>query len=172
MTGSTETSAGIVRLGRVAGVFGVKGWIRLFSYTEPREAILDYRDCQLHQDGRWRPVRLTEGSRHGKTVIARLAGVDDRDAAERLIGADIGIRRDDMPDAGDDRYYWADLQGLTVVNKDGQTLGTVAYLLATGANDVLAVQGDREILIPFVPDRYVTSVDLAGGVIRVDWEWE
>jgi 16S rRNA processing protein RimM len=77
-----------------------------------------------------------------------------------------------LPEAGGGSFYWADLEGLTVVNTDGDTLGVVARLMATGANDVLVVKGDREILIPFVTGQYVLGVDFADGVIRVDWEWE
>lgn len=172
MTRAADKSAQPVLLGRVSGVFGVEGWVKLYSYTEPREAILGYEDCLLLQDGAWQALRWQRGKRHGKTVIARIEGVDDRDAAENLVGADIGIWREDLPEAGGESFYWADLEGLTVVNTDGDTLGVVASLMATGANDVLVVKGDREILIPFVTGQYVLGVDLADGVIRVDWEWE
>jgi len=172
LTRSTEKSAQPVLLGRVSGVFGVDGWVKLFSYTEPREAILGYRSCLLQQGDTWQALIWKQGKRHGKTVIARIEGIDDRDSAEILVGADIGIWRADLPEAGDDNYYWADLEGLTVINKDGDKLGVVASLLATGANDVLVVKGDREILVPFVTGQYVLDVDLAAGVIRVDWEWE
>jgi 16S rRNA processing protein RimM len=116
-------------------------------------------------------VELAEGKRHGKAVIARLAGIADRDAATELLGSDIGVDRDALPDPGNGHYYWADLEGLTVVHKDGSELGQVAYLMATGANDVLVVDGPVERLIPFVPGTVILDVDLAAGVIRVDWEW-
>jgi 16S rRNA processing protein RimM len=172
LTGLSGKSSEPVLLGRISGVFGVDGWVKLFSYTEPREAILGYRHCLLQRDGTWSEVRWRTGRRQGKTVVASLDGIDDRDAAESLIGADIGIWRENLPATKDTEYYWADLEGLAVVNKDGSDLGVVAYLMATGANDVLVVQGNQEILIPFVTGRYVTDVDLAAGVIRVDWEWE
>ena len=159
-------------LGRVTGLFGVKGWVKIRSYTEPREAILDYKDWLLLGNGDSQAVRLAEGKRHGKAVIARIDGCDDRDEAARYVGDDIGVSRDTLPDTQRGEYYWADLEGLQVVHKDGKNLGTVAYLLATGANDVLVVQGDREILIPFVQDTIVKDVDLAAGIISVDWEWD
>lgn len=171
MTRSAEKSAQPLLLGRISGVFGVAGWVKLFSHTDPREAILNYRHCLLQRDGEWVETRWDQGKRHGKTVIAHFVGVDDRQSAERLVGLGIGIWRQDLPQAGADSYYWADLQGLTVIAKDGQNLGSVAYLIATGANDVLVVRGDQEILIPFVTGRYILDVDLATGVIRVDWEW-
>ena len=159
-------------LGRVSGVFGVKGWVKLFSYTEPREAILDYPDCLLCSGGKTIAARWLEGKRQGKTVVASLDGVNDREEAQLLVGAEIVIPRDKLPDAGDGSYYWSDLEGLRVVNQVGQELGKVAYLLATGSHDVLVVQGESEILIPFIRDTYIVDVDLAEGLIRVDWEWD
>jgi 16S rRNA processing protein RimM len=166
------TDSKAVILGRVTGLFGVKGWLKLRSYTEPREAILDYKDWLLFRHGEQREVRLAEGKRHGKTVIARLEGCDDRDAAASFVGDDIGVPRDSLPETRHGEYYWADLEGLQVVHKDGRSLGKVAYLLATGANDVLVVQDDQELLIPFVQDEVIKDVDLDAGVISVDWEWD
>ena len=166
----TETKP--VILGQVTGLYGVKGWVKVRSYTEPREAILDYKDWLLLRDGDWQSVRLAEGKRHGKTVIARLEGVNDRDVAATYVDDDIGVPREQLPEAGRDEFYWADLEGLQVVHSDGRILGKVAYLLATGANDVLVVKGDQEILIPFVQGEVIKDVDLAAGVINVDWEWD
>ena len=161
-------------LGRVTGLYGVKGWLKVHSYTEPREAILDYKEWLLLRDGDRQAVKLADGKRHGKTVIARIDGIDDRDDAAGYVGDDIGVPRDRLPDTGRGEFYWADLEGLQVVHSDGRTLGRVAYLLATGANDVLVVQGDgdQEILIPFVQEEVIKDVDLAAGVINVDWEWD
>ena len=172
LAGSTENKPEPILLGRISGVFGVDGWVKLFSYTEPREAILEHPTCLLQQGGSWNEVHWRAGRRQGKTVVASLEGINDRDAAETLIGADIGIWREDLPDTEDNTYYWTDLEGLSVINKDGHEFGVVAYLLATGANDVLVVKGDQEILIPFIAGRYVIDVDLAAGVIQVDWDWE
>lgn len=161
-----------VILGRVTGLYGVKGWLKVHSYTEPREAILDYKDWSLLRDGSWQSVRLAEGKRHGKSVIARLESVDDRDDAAAYVGDDIGVAREQLAEVGRGEYYWADLEGLQVVHTDGRTLGKVAYLLATGANDVLVVQGNQEILIPFVQKEVIKDVDLTNGVIKVHWEWD
>ena len=161
-----------VILGQVTGLYGVKGWVKVHSYTEPREAILDYKDWLLLRDGDWQAVRLAEGQRHGKTVIARFEGVNDRDVAATCVDDKIGVPREQLPDTGRDEFYWADLEGLQVVHGDGRILGKVAYLLATGANDVLVVQGNQEILIPFVQGEVIKDVDLAAGVINVDWEWD
>lgn len=161
-----------VILGRIVGLFGVRGWVKVHSYTEPREAVLDYRDWLLSREGAWEPIEVAEGRQHGKGIVVRLQGIEDRDAAAELLGSEIGVDRDTLPEAGDGQYYWADLEGLTVVRKDGTELGKVAYLMATGANDVLVVDGPVERLIPFVPETVILDVDLAAGVIRVDWEWD
>jgi 16S rRNA processing protein RimM len=168
---SSEKAAEPVLLGRISGVFGVAGWVKLYSYTEPREAILRYTKCLLCRQGKWVEAHWLQGRRQGKTVVAQLEGISDRDSAEALIGSEIGIWRNDLPETDKDSYYWTDLEGLTVVDKDGRKFGVVAYLMATGANDVLVVQGDEEILIPFIAGRTVLDVDLAAGRIQVDWEW-
>ncbi|MFQ5982065.1 MAG: ribosome maturation factor RimM [Woeseiaceae bacterium] len=159
-------------LGRIAGVFGVKGWLKVFSYTEPREAILEYENWWLLRGDSWQAVAVEEGKPHGKTVIAKLAGVGDRDTAAALIDLDIVVPRDELPETQAGEYYWADLEGLRVVHRGGRSLGKVAYLMATGAHDVLVVQGDRETLIPFVMEEVILDVDLDQGVISVDWEWD
>ncbi|MFQ5547252.1 MAG: ribosome maturation factor RimM [Woeseia sp.] len=161
-----------VVLGRIAGVFGVQGWVKVFSYTEPREAILDYEKWWLLRGGAWSPVALEEGKPHGKSVIAKLATVDDRDAAAELVDVEVAVSREQLPETQAGEYYWTDLEGLKVVDKDGKELGQVDYLMATGANDVLVVAGDRQRLIPFVMDAVILDVDLVKGVISVDWEWD
>lgn len=171
-TGESDTSGRVVVLGKIGAPWGVRGWVKLTSYTEPRDALLAYRNCFLRQEGDWTAAALEAGHPQGKSLVAKLAGVDDRDAALRWRGADIGMPRKALPEAGDGHYYWADLEGLEVRHRDGRSLGRVAYLLATGEHDVLVVQGEREVLIPFVMDRFVRGVDLAEGRIDVDWEWD
>lgn len=161
-----------VVLGRIAGVFGVKGWVKVYSHTEPREAILEYQNWLLKRGDSWQAVAVEDGKPHGKSVVAKLRNVTDRDAAAELLDADIAVSREDLPETQPGEYYWADLEGLQVVHSDGRPLGKVAYLMATGANDVLVVGGDREYLIPFVMDEVILDVDLARGLISVDWEWD
>jgi len=144
----------------------------VFSYTQPREAILEYAGWFLRKKGEWQAASIREGKRHGKAVIVLLEGVEDRDQAAALIGCDIAIARDALPKVEDGSYYWADLEGMRVVHRDGSELGRVAYLMETGANDVLVTEGERERLIPFIAEKVVLDVDFATGVIRVDWEWD
>lgn len=168
----TEHGAKLVVLGRISGLFGVQGWVRIFSETQPRENIVTYRPWYVGRPGHMRPMTVAEGRRHGKGVVARLEGITDRDAASALVGAQIAIRRDQLPTLAEDEYYWSDLEGLRVTTVDGVELGVVDHLMETGANDVLVVKGDRERLIPFLRGDVVVDVDLQGGVLRVDWDPE
>ena len=173
MTGAPRQAAEQpIVLGRIVGLFGVKGWVKVYSYTEPREAVLEYERCLLRKDEVWESAGIVEGKRHGKSVIARFEGIDDRDAAAELVGLELGIERTEMPEPDQGQYYWADLEGLKVLHRDGTELGTVAYVMATGANDVLVTSGERERLIPFVLDEVILDVDLVNGVITVDGQWD
>lgn len=160
-----------VVLGHISGLFGVKGWVKVHSYTKPREAILDYADWLIECAGESRLGKVAEGQRHGKTIIARLRGINDRDEAAALIDGVISVSRDSLPETADDEHYWTDLEGLKVVHRDGTVLGKVSHLLETGANDVLVVQGNQELLIPYVQNDVIKNVDLENGIINVDWEW-
>ncbi|MGD8378525.1 MAG: ribosome maturation factor RimM [Gammaproteobacteria bacterium] len=161
-----------VTLGRICGLFGVRGWVKVFSYTDPRENIVNYSPWLVRLGGEWRSFRVLEGRRQGKNVIARLEGIDDRDQAMPLLHAEVAIERAGLPELAAGEYYWADLQGLEVVTVGGLILGRVDQLLETGANDVLVVQGERERLIPWVRGEVVRKVDTAAGRIEVDWDPE
>lgn len=159
-----------VIVGKVSGIYGVAGWIKVVSYTRPRENLFDYPCWQLGGDERWQDRSLVQGRRQGKGLVAKLEGVDDRDAARACMGSDIAINRQQMPELPEGEFYWCDLIGLMVRNRSGVELGTVSRLLETGANDVLEVSGSRRHLIPMVLEHYVLEVDLAAGRITVDWE--
>ena len=161
-----------VVLGRIAGLFGVKGWVKVFSFTEPRENIGTYRRWHLELDGRRLAFRVEACEAHGKGIVAKLAGMDDRDQATAWVGAQISVSRAELPAPEPGRYYWADLEQLEVHTTAGISLGRVHHLLATGANDVMVVRGERERLIPFVEGQTVQQVDLDRGVIIVDWDPE
>ncbi|MFU8820806.1 MAG: ribosome maturation factor RimM [Gammaproteobacteria bacterium] len=161
-----------VVLGKVGGLYGVRGWVKLWSFTDPVENLLDYRELELGREGDWRPARLVEGRRQGQALVARFDDCADRDQAALLVGAEVSVMRDRLPEPGAGEYYWADLVGLAVVTTGGVELGRVESMMATGANDVMVVKGDRERLVPFLPGQYVNEVDLAGGRIVVDWDPE
>lgn len=144
----------------------------MFSYTEPREAVLQYKGLLLGRNGSWQATVVAEGQRHGKSVIARIEGVDDRDQAAALIGAEIGVNRETLPEPEEGQYYWSDLIGMKVVHYDGTELGTIQSMLETGAHDVMVVKGETERLIPFAMNEVVSNVDLEAGRVDVDWEWD
>jgi 16S rRNA processing protein RimM len=161
-----------VILGRIGGLYGVRGWVKLWSFTDPVENLLDYQEVELGREGAWRPARLAEGRRQGQALVARFEGCADRDDAALLVGAELAVMRDRLPAPAAGEYYWADLVGLRVVTTGGVELGRVDHMMATGANDVMVVKGERERLLPFLPGRFVNEVDLAGGLIVVDWDPE
>jgi len=161
----------MITVGRLHGAFGVRGEVKLESFTDPLRAIGKYlpwtlrdargveRDC----DG----VRVREG---GKGLIATLPGVEDKDAADALRGVEILVPRAALPPPAEGEYYWVDLEGLRVVNVEGVDFGTVSHLFSTGANDVLVAQGERERMIPFKTPDYIVSVDFETGIVTVDWD--
>lgn len=167
-----DVSEDHVILGRVTGLFGVRGWVKVFSYTEPRENIVGYRRWMIGQGGSWKQVKVLAGRRQGKGVVAQLEGFEERDQAASLIGAEIAISRAELPPANAGEYYWIDLIGCEVVAPDGAVLGRVENMLETGANDVLVVKGEREMLIPFIRELVVKAVDLGERRITVDWDSE
>ncbi len=159
-----------VVMGRVSGLFGVEGWVRVFSHTEPRVGIVRYAPVFLRRQNEWRPFRIEAGRAHGAGVVLKFAGCDNRDQAIALLQADIAVRRAQLPPSAPGEYYWTDLQGLRVVTVDDVELGTVSHLLATGANDVLVVKGERERLLPFVRGQVVVEIDLERRFLRVNWD--
>jgi len=157
-------------MGRISGLYGVRGWVKVFSETEPRANLLTYQPWYLGAE--CRPWGLAAGKPHGRGLIAQLEGCEDRDQAAALVGLEIRIRRDQLPWLEADEFYWADLIGLSVETLEGIPLGRVDRVFATAANDVLVVKGDRERLVPFVRDRVVTDVNPGRCRIRVDWDPE
>jgi 16S rRNA processing protein RimM len=158
----------LVCVGHILGAQGIKGWVRVFSNTSPRDNIVNYSPWIIEQGDERKVVSIT-GRSQGKNVIARLEGCEDRSAAEALTGCQILIRPEQLPglQAGD--YYWSDLIGLQVESLQGESLGVVASMIETGADDVMVLSGDRERLIPFVIDDIVHEVDLEGKRLVVDW---
>ena len=183
-----------VILGRITGVYGVKGWVKIFSYTDPMEAIVDYSPWYIRAEGRkpgdqnlapWTRVKLKAGKRHAKTVVAKLEHCNDRDDAMSYIGTEIAIELQQLEALREkNQYYWRDLIGLTVINQQGIELGKVKSLMETGANDVLVVASaettdevavkqeaqDSERLIPWTMGNAIVAVDMEQGVIIVDWD--
>lgn len=174
-------SSNLVDVGRISAVFGVKGWVKVQSFTEPAENLFDYAPWWLKTAHGVKTVEIDEAKPHGKGFVAHLKGVDDRDLAASYAGLTIAVERNLLPELEAGEFYWHQLQGLSVISRfeSGEyRLGRVARLLETGANDVLVVAADadsvdeRERLIPYVPEQYVVDIDLAAGTMIVDWDPE
>jgi 16S rRNA processing protein RimM len=160
-----------VTVGRLHGAFGVRGDVKLESFTEPLHAIARYQPWILRDArGNERVCTGARVRRGGKGLIATLPGVSDRDAAEVLRGVEVQVPRSALPPLAPGEFYWVDLEGLQVVNLEGVVLGTVEYLFSNGANDVIVVQGERERMIPFVRPQFVHDVDLEARRMIVDWD--
>ena len=162
-----------VLVGRIVGLSGVGAMVKLESWTDPRMQIFSYQPWQLRSGAGIKELSGARGREQGKGMVAELPGIANREAAAALIGSEIWVARSAMPKAAPGQYYWFDLEGLEVVNVEGVALGKVSHLISTGANDVMvARQGDRERLIPFIDDDFVKSVDLQAQRITVDWDPE
>jgi len=158
----------LVTMGRFAAPFGVKGWVKVQPNTAATQNLLAYRTWWVGRKSDWREITVAEAKVQGRAVVARLEGCDDRDAAAALRGLSVAVPRAALPRTQSGEYYWADLIGLAVVNGSAQALGRITGVLQTGANDVLVVAGERERLIPFIAE-VIRDVDLAAGVMRVEW---
>ena len=160
-------------VGRIQGAFGIRGWIRLISYTEPPANILGYDPWLLQNGGAWQPCERLAAREQGTGFVAKLEGIDDRDAAGAMKGQLLAVAPEALPEPLEDEYYWRDLVGLQVYDATGKHIGRVREMMATGANDVLvvALTGGGQELIPF-HRQYVPEVDVAAGKLSVDWEIE
>ena len=165
----SESLEEFITLGRINGVYGVKGWIKVYSFTSPIENILNYKTWQLSKNNQNKAVSLVGGKKHGKGIIAKLDGYDSREDIAVLLTSEIKVSRDLLPKLPQGEFYWRDLVGLKVLNLANVDFGRVDHVFDTGANDVLVVKGDVERLIPFVQGQCIKKVDLNEGVILVDW---
>ncbi|MGB8600061.1 MAG: ribosome maturation factor RimM [Burkholderiales bacterium] len=156
-------------MGRIICPFGVRGWLKIKTFTEAPETLADFQDWWLHTPAGWQKYELAEHELHSKGLVARLESVSDRTAAELLKGVDIAVPRNELPYVGEKKIYWADLVGLEVVNQQNVLLGKVESLQETGAHDVLVVKGEVERLIPYV-ETIIIDIDLAAKRMTVDWQ--
>jgi len=165
---SPESSA-LIELGTVGAPFGVRGWVKLRSYTDPPERLLDHRQFQLKLGGAFRTYVVEADGRSGGQLTVKLEGIEDRDAAQALRGAVIGVPRSELPPREDRDFYRADLIGCEVVNLAGVRLGAVAHFIEIPAHALMVVRGEREYWVPAVP-RHLRRVDLKARQVVVDWD--
>jgi 16S rRNA processing protein RimM len=166
----TKSADDFITVGKIGAPYGIKGWVKIHSFTEWVGNIFEYSPWYLEESTGWKTIKVADGREHGKGLIAKFGGFDTPEQARALTGKTIGIKRSQLPPLKKDEYYWSDLEGLTVINQNGQVLGTIVYLLETGSNDVLVVKNEKEHAIPYLPGSVVLSVDLAKREMHVNWE--
>jgi len=160
----------LIIVGRFGASYGVKGWMKVHSFTQPHENIITYQPWLIKQQARWQPVSVTDCRQSGNNILAAIAGCETKEATSLYRNVDIAIQRQQLPALNTGEFYWADLQGLSVYTVSGDELGKIDYILPTGANDVLVVKGKREHLIPYLPNDVIKEIDLVIGKIIVDWD--
>ena len=156
-------------VGKINGFFGLQGWVKVFSYTNPRTNILNYSPWSIKVDGNFQSIDITSGREQSKTIVANIKGIDNREDSQKFIGQDIYINKEQLPELTQGEYYWHELIGFDVINKDEEQLGTVDYFVETGANDVLVVKGKKEYWIPYI-EPFLVSIDSKNNKILVDWD--
>ncbi|WOT04326.1 ribosome maturation factor RimM [Shewanella youngdeokensis] len=166
-----------VILGKLGSSYGIKGWLKITTYTDSVEGIFDYSPWLLKVEGEWREVKVLQWRMQGKAVVACLEGVETRDQAQALTNCEIAVTTEQMEDLPEDEFYWRDLIGCEVVNTKGYNMGKVQEIVETGSNDVLLVKanakdgfGKAERMIPFVTEQFILKVDLTAKQILVDWD--
>ena len=173
MSNSSEN----ILLGCIGAPYGIKGWVKITTYTDTPENIFEYTPWLLEVAGEWREVEVEQWRPHGKVVVAKLAESNDRDGAVRLTSCKIAVRPDQLTDLGDNDFYWRELIGMEVKNTKGYHFGHVDALMETGSNDVLQVKanirdafGKNERLIPLVDGEVIINIDRENRLIEVDWD--
>ena len=156
---------GRILIGKISGCFGVKGWLKVFSYSNPRENIVSYNNWIIDN----KLFESIQAKKQGKLIVAKLVGIDDKDAAQAMIGQKIEIEKQQLAQLDDGHYYWHDLEGLEVSNTNGIAFGQLESVLETGANDVIFVKGERTRVIPYILDTVILKVDLEQKTMLVDW---
>lgn len=158
----------VVVLGKIAGTFGVRGWVKINSYTDPPDNILEYAELLIGSGEQWNSVELEDGRITGKGVLGKLKGIETPEDARTRIGAELGVRRSALPPPAPGEYYWNDLEGLDAESASGERLGRVDHFRSTPAGTMIVLRGERELWVPFVKDRIV-KVDLEQRRIVLDW---
>jgi 16S rRNA processing protein RimM len=163
-----DDASALIQLGFVGAPFGVRGWIKLRSHTDPPERLLEHRSLRIGQGSVWQSYRIETSGRSGGALTVKLAGVEDRDQAQALRGLQVCVPRGELPQRDDKDFYRADLIGCEVVNLGGIELGLVRHFIETPAQVLMVVRGTQEFWIPAVP-RHLRRVDLQARQVIVDW---
>ena len=175
MNATSAPAEDLIVIGKIVSVHGVRGDVKIYSFTDPIDNLLEYRRWTLRRGDEVKQVELVKGRLQGKILVATLKGLTDREEARTYADFEICIPRSELPQLTGDDYYWYQLQGLTIINQLEQVLGRVDHLLETGANDVMVVKpfdgslDDRERLLPYT-DQCVLKIDLQAGEMRGEWD--
>jgi 16S rRNA processing protein RimM len=156
-------------VGKINGFFGLQGWVKVFSYTSPRSNILNYSPWSIKSEDIFQEIDVIKGREQSKTIVAHIKGIDNREDSQKFIGKDVYIDKDQLPELKEGKYYWHELIGFKVINKNQENLGVVDYFVETGANDVLVVRGKKEHWIPYI-EPFLISIDSQNKEILVEWD--
>ena len=163
-----------IYLGKITGVHGIKGWLKIQSFSSPPENILNYPSWIINNQGEEELYSIEQGRKQNNKIVVKLEKIDDRNTAESLINSKIQIQRSDLPKLSNENYYWSDLVGLSVLNSEETVIGKIESLIETGANDVMVIitLKDERILIPFVMHEIIKEVNVELNYIKIDWSIE
>ncbi|KTC77826.1 ribosome maturation factor RimM [Legionella brunensis] len=157
-------------IGRFGRPHGIKGFVTVHSFTEPRDNILRYTDWHVYINKQWQPLKLLRVEMNEKSILAQIDGYSEREQVAALTHVEIAVDRKQLPPLKEGEYYWHELIGMQVVNQQGMLLGSVAEIMPTGANDVLVVEGEKRHLIPYLPGQFVSDINSSQRIITVDWD--
>lgn len=166
-------------VGKLGATYGIKGWLKVFSYTEQSESIFSYTPWLIKVKGEWKEIHVESWKRHGQGLVAKLEGMDIREDAQVFTNAEVAVLAEQLPELSDEEFYWRELFGMSVFTTEGYDLGKVTDILETGSNDVLVVKanlkdafGQKERLIPFLDEQVIKLIDRTAQRIEVDWDPE
>ncbi len=165
-----STDSKRVIIGCLGAVHGVRGWLKIHSYTDPITNILEYPNWQIQHKNQWRPLDVEDSKINNNTILIKIRDINDRDIAKTYTNDLIAINREALPEPGENEYYWSDLIGLNVTNTAGIMLGKIVEMRDTGANDIIIIQGEkRRHLVPYL-NHVIQSIDLDKQQMIVDWD--
>lgn len=167
-----DNKANWVVIGQFGRPHGVKGFVTVHSFTEPRDNILRYTNWYAFLNNQWQPIKLLTVETHAKAIIAQVEGYPERESVARLTNVEIAIAQEQLAKLAEGEYYWHQLIGMNVINTKGESFGVVSEILPTGSNDVLVVEGEKRHLIPYLPNLYVLNIDNSQQTITVDWDMD
>ena len=156
-------------IGQINGLFGVQGWVKIFSHAHPRKNILSYQPWHVKVNDVWTTLEIVKGREQGKTIVAQLKGVSDREIARNYIGTELYIEKSQLPKLPKGEYYWDELTGLEVINCQKVVLGKISYLVDTGSNQVMVINGKKEHWVPYI-EPFLISIDMDKHQVLVDWD--